>query len=292
MIIKGNGVGTPMPRSDWNQTDPNKADYIKNKPDVATAEDLRSHVADKANPHAVTAAQVGARPDTWFPTPAEIGARDENWLPTAAEVGARADDWLPTIAEIGAAPSGYGLGGSGAWVDALNNATKSGFYCWTSSAQNTPFGYGNLLVLVRSDRITQIGIDPYMTGHGGIVIRHYTGSNWLPWEWVNPPMQPGVEYRTTERYDGKVVYRKALDLGALPNTSSKNVAHNKGTSGVIVSIDAYAISSSATRQAFPFITSSGSIAGRFHATDYNVVLTTFSDVSGYNGYAILRYTKD
>ena len=30
----GNTVGVPNPRSDWNQTDPTKADYIKNKPDL------------------------------------------------------------------------------------------------------------------------------------------------------------------------------------------------------------------------------------------------------------------
>ena len=34
MIIKGNTVGTPMPRSDWNQTDPTQADYIRNKPAI------------------------------------------------------------------------------------------------------------------------------------------------------------------------------------------------------------------------------------------------------------------
>lgn len=30
--IRGNTVGTTMPRPDWNQNDPTKADYIKNKP--------------------------------------------------------------------------------------------------------------------------------------------------------------------------------------------------------------------------------------------------------------------
>lgn len=34
MKIKGNTVGTTTPRPDWNQTDPKKADYIKNKPDI------------------------------------------------------------------------------------------------------------------------------------------------------------------------------------------------------------------------------------------------------------------
>lgn len=33
--IRGNTVGTSMPRPDWNQTDPTKADYIKNKPDIS-----------------------------------------------------------------------------------------------------------------------------------------------------------------------------------------------------------------------------------------------------------------
>lgn len=32
MKIRGNTVGTTMPRSDFEQNDPNKADYIKNKP--------------------------------------------------------------------------------------------------------------------------------------------------------------------------------------------------------------------------------------------------------------------
>lgn len=38
-IIKGNTVGTPMPRSDWNETNPKKASYIKNKPTVLDGKD-------------------------------------------------------------------------------------------------------------------------------------------------------------------------------------------------------------------------------------------------------------
>lgn len=32
--IIGNTLTTPMPRSDWSQTDSTKADYIKNKPEL------------------------------------------------------------------------------------------------------------------------------------------------------------------------------------------------------------------------------------------------------------------
>jgi hypothetical protein len=34
MKIRGNTVVTPQPNPDWNQTDPTKADYIRNKPDI------------------------------------------------------------------------------------------------------------------------------------------------------------------------------------------------------------------------------------------------------------------
>ena len=41
----------------------------------ATGDAIRGHTEDRTNPHRVTAAQVGARPDTWLPTPAQIGAQ-------------------------------------------------------------------------------------------------------------------------------------------------------------------------------------------------------------------------
>lgn len=39
----------------------------------------------------------------------------------------------------------------------------------------------------------------------------------------NPPMILGVEYRTLERWNDKVVYTKLIDLGALPNAGTKTV---------------------------------------------------------------------
>ena len=41
--IVGGVAGVPNPYSDWNQTDPNKADYIKNKPNLDEKAD-KSHV--------------------------------------------------------------------------------------------------------------------------------------------------------------------------------------------------------------------------------------------------------
>lgn len=62
---------------------------------------LSTHVADKSNPHEVTAGQVGAVPATRKVngkalnvditlTAADVGARPSTWTPTAADVGAMA----------------------------------------------------------------------------------------------------------------------------------------------------------------------------------------------------------
>ena len=64
--------------------------------------------------------------------------------------------------------------------------------------------------------------------------REYYGGKWFPWECVNPPMYTGVEYRTKERYNGKAVYTKLVDLGNLPNATRKQVAHGaENVTGVI-----------------------------------------------------------
>lgn len=43
------------------------------------------------------------------------------------------------------------------------------------------------------------------------------------YEYLNPPMQLGVEYRTTERYLGKPVYVQVANFGTLPNSTEKVV---------------------------------------------------------------------
>lgn len=45
-------------------------------------------------------------------------------------------------------------------------------------------------------------------------------------EWLNPPLLAGIEYRTTERYNGSAVYTKLLDCGAVVN--NKAVNHGAG----------------------------------------------------------------
>ena len=69
---------------------------------VARKRYVDSEVGKKSDAsHSHTAADVGARPDTWMPTAAQVGARPTSWTPTASEVGARPDTWVPTPAQVG-----------------------------------------------------------------------------------------------------------------------------------------------------------------------------------------------
>lgn len=141
---------------------------------------------------------------------------------------------------INAAPGGFGLGGDSKLLSAaddLNNIRVTGWYNWAynSHPQNSPDnnwgkygcamhvfatstgGFAIQTVYDLSDDIT----------HGCVIQRtiYVTSSDniYYPWEWVNPPLQLGVEYRTTERYLGKPVYVKNVSFGNAPAASIKTV---------------------------------------------------------------------
>ena len=134
-----------------------------------------------------------------------------------------------TAADVGAAPEGYGLGNNTGippekYGNDLNNLKVCCWYVAAPGTANCPtginlseYGYGITLCRVGT-AATQIH-----TFSGGIAVRNFSSETWGPWEYVNPPMQIGVEYRTTERYQGKPVYVKLIDFGTLPNATYKYV---------------------------------------------------------------------
>ena len=67
---------------------------------------------------------------------------------------------------------------------------------------------------------------------GKNVQRARFGGAWGAWEWVNPPMAMGTEYRTTERWNGSVVYTKLVDCGL--SASSKTVSSGVSTAYAII----------------------------------------------------------
>ena len=74
--------------------------------------------------------------------------------------------------------------------------------------------------------VTQIASEELggLNPQASIAVRKSTDNgdgSWGPWEYVNPPLQLGTEYRTTERYLGKPVYVKVVNCGNLPGNAAK-----------------------------------------------------------------------
>lgn len=116
----------------------------------------------------------------------------------------------------GVAPAGYGLGSEyGGYIDDFNTKVKTGWYIAAASSLNPPvdpagnvnLAYGVLRVEQRENTIFQY----YSNERYSAVIKLQRistdkGSTWGEWEFINPQMKTGIEYRTTERFDGKPVY--------------------------------------------------------------------------------------
>lgn len=125
-----------------------------------------------------------------------------------------------TVEQIGAAPSGYGLGEKTARIVSDADAAKTnGFYAMSgNSAVNYPanypnFCYGSLFVEVRytnaifqTIRFANISAERYSNDGG---------TTWSAWEYINPPLQVGVQYRTTMRDNGKALYLERGSNGAI-----------------------------------------------------------------------------
>lgn len=70
--------------------------------------------------------------------------------------------------------------------------------------------------------------------YNGIHIRKLKqNGTWQPFEYENPPMVIGNEYRTTERWQGKAVYTKLINFGQMPYNNISAVFHGATATKVI-----------------------------------------------------------
>lgn len=110
-------------------------------------------------------------------------------------------------------------------------------------------------------------------------------------EWINPPMVAGTEYRTTERYNQKVVYTKCVNFGALPNAGSKSVGIG-ASAQKIVEISVIADDGSFISN-IPTFDKDWGVAARFFVnTAGSLTIQTQTDMSSYSARIKVKYTKD
>lgn len=138
------------------------------------------------------------------------------------------------VAGAGLAPGGFGLGNGSRLLtnkDDLNTISRNGFYTWTNNPQpkNNPTSWASYMIVI--------------SGWGGNNVRQFvfpinSSDSYLtrqgltsPWEWVNPPMLEGVEYRTTERFLGKPVYKKIATINT--GTESNFISYTPGIPNIL-----------------------------------------------------------
>ena len=182
----------------------------------------------------------------------------------------------------GVARAGYALGSTLNTVSDANTLVAFGCY---ATKVNTPTGDWCTILHIpygenNATQYAKIGEgDDYKKEC--VAKRDKISGNWKPWEWVNPPMQLGVEYRTTERYFGKPVYTQVISIGAI-GSGSGNVEH--GIPDISVVVDLIGTNSyGPTLNTHPYMTV-------FYANSQYVRWETTQAISG-TSYAVLRYTK-
>lgn len=104
-------------------------------------------------------------------------------------------------------------------------------------------------------------------------------------EWINPPMVLATEYRTTERYNGKPVYTKAISFGSLPNASVSAVAHNAANVENILSC----VGTLSNGSSLPYAGENYNMYCQSNKTKISIVTT--SDASSFTAVVTIKYTK-
>ena len=178
-----------------------RLDQTDNNVDVLTNL-VEEHVLDKNNPHSVTAGQIGAAP---------AGLNVGNYvLDTDAAVNEILYNLIKNPDFTGGQVQNISIYASG------SSMTLTGGHRHFIELRKSTNDYG------------VITATSYHSGGPRIMMRQWYGGTLGEWEWVNPPMDVGVEYRTTKRWNGKAVYTKLINFinsAAIGGTSSVYIPH-------------------------------------------------------------------
>ena len=155
-----------------------------------------------------------------------MDAGEQYGLDTTLSVPGRAADAGAVGAALaGKAPAGYGLGEiGGEYVDNIN-IVRNGWYRITPDTVGGNGAYSVVRVdAFDKNNVHQTAYSGLATSAGFIVQKRVCFKGvWGKWEYENPHMVAGYEYRTTERWNGKAVYTMLVDLGITPTNNEKGV---------------------------------------------------------------------
>lgn len=114
------------------------------------------------------------------------------------------------------------------WAVSLNTSAYACAYT-TPSTMDMPAGISGTTnayaiisaTIIKAGHWIELRATFVLTGCQAVILYN---NGWSEWEWLNPPMNSGIEYRTTERYMGKPVYAKCVNYGYI-TAGEHSIAH-------------------------------------------------------------------
>ena len=188
------------------------------------------------------------------------------------------------------APAGYGLGGTAVSIDSLDNAKSFGLF---RSNQGTPSDqYWNCLAMPdASGNVAQLSFR-CVAAQVFYATRCFTDNSWEEWEFVNPFMAVGTEYKTTEKYKGFPVYKKLVEytnpetIGSDGTMTNIRIGHGISNFGELVKI-----TGKQNGEMLPYFTASGKFAMASTVTSANIFVDTNSAWTSRTWQFEVAYTK-
>ena len=244
---------------------------------------------------------LNAQYDQLYPQPmkhASTHAKDGNDPITPSMIGTYNKTEIDTALQK-KAPAGYGLGEKAKSIDSWDDALVNG---WYMAPAPSGVGTGNIWGRVDCLSATYLVQTVYADNNKNSARRFRIGNVFSEWEWVNPPMALGEEYRTTERYQGKPVYVQRISFnGALPANGNEQGIINSLPLATTNIIDINVTIKNRTTlevQRLPSVSTSGAVTAICNPLkygdyeEYAFRITVFTDMSGWDYQAcIVKYTK-
>ena len=129
----------------------------------------------------------------------------------------------------------------------------------------------------------------------GFMPQHYPADRVYLFGNINADVETALTYSETEHIvgkwiDGSALYEKTVDIGALPNATSKFVSHEITNLDKVVSFEGFA-SNGTVRLPLPYVGMASTDGVQVYANATKIVITTGGNSTAYSGYVTLRYTK-
>lgn len=196
-------------------------------------------------------------------------------------------------------PRRWGLGAYAKNTSDLDGITDTGWYAGSPLVDGDITLGGSIIQHFQyenSKNATQIAYTNGANSWNGniILIREKKNNVWNPWEWNNPPMRLSVEYRTTERWNGKPVYKVALETGTLYIPGNTAVTGTWNANCTIIQVDAYILAADGSTTNLPSSETASDMRARcWVKPDGGFYVKTYSGLaSGATAHAVISYVKN